>query len=583
MLSFTKNAAQLQQRFNINHLVHIFRKNSFTFSEKRTQYEQKFMRKVLKNTSGCVLYRPDKHSEDTISPETFSEKNHVVSIVKDAIHECRYKRMHRASLDKQCLENYKTWSVNEQLLALDTCFSLKNMSTLSFFHDALGDFLQNFNELPNGPALQTMYYVASLKRKFNSNEELIVIDKLQKIITQLTLDELAIYCLALTKSESKMHNSDLLKSFFNCLMTTDLKNHEEIGVTGILKAIRRFSTSTDHFAELKELQKKLVPFAEEANVKSLANIIQLGCKQRIFNEDLVNAVIKRFSNNLVKLRIKDVERVLLSMSTFNQRSKNPTENGFVDEVQKNLLMSLDTKHPSSIIRCVSYLAILGVADERLVHWALSSNTHSITYGETISTDEHPLLIIDSYAKINLAKTYRGHTLSEELIAELMPKVVINKTSTISAKIAHEINNFFMTNGIHCTLLRPIPYDAFPEIVFVYNKQTHRTMDLRPEANASNGTIVAASSLHKNIPDLEAVAVIPCFQRQTVKYSNCYTGLYKFKLNQLTALGYKVIVIKDSIWNYYNTSTAKRKYLALELYRNDVLFLNNIYRFNFKAR
>lgn len=546
------------------------------------------MRKVLQKTSGCVLYHPVKHLEYITSPTAFRLENQIIVNLVAAIRKVHlYKRLRDVNyneklltpLNKECLENYKNWPINEQLFAIDAWHSFKHVNDFSFFNVALSDFLHNFNELANGPALQTMFYVAYSKRKFTPDEETTVITKLEKVVNELTLDEVAIYCLAFIKSECEVTSSNLVKSLYECLMKSDLRNHDDIGVTGLIKAVRRFST-TSHLSEMKDLQKKLVPFAQEASLKSLTHIIQFGARQRMFNQQLINVIIKRFLCNLDNLRNKDVERALLAISTFNQQTKSDIENEFVDNVQKYLLMSLDTKFPESIIRCISYLAVLGVADERLVDWALDPSTHSIVYGESTITDEHALLLIDAYAKVNLSATYNGHKLSEKTCAELMPRVTENNAAGQSSQLASEFRDVLITNGAHAILAKPLPYVPFPDVFFAYNKRTHKTVE--SIKGNTDGSILEANHLHKNSSNVEVVAIVPCLQRQTVFNSNRFNGLFQFKLDQLKSLGFKVIVIKQTIWNCYKSAEAKRRYLALELCRNDIFLLNKTINFVFKT-
>lgn len=568
--------------------VSILRSYSFTSNEQFTFNEQNYMRKVLKKTDGCVLFDPTKHFKYLVSPKEFNEKNQTIlklisAVTKVNAHhrfDMEFKQKLLAPLNDQCLENYKRWPIKEQLFALDVWHFANGVRNFPFFDTVLTDFLNEFHGLENGPALQTMYYVARTKRQLQPNEEAMVTKKLENIIENLTLDEISIYCLALVKSGCNVNSLSLIKSLYDCLMTNDLRHYDDIGVTGVIKAVRRFST-TDQLAELKELQAKLVPFADKASLIALTHIIQLGAKQRIFNTQLIDVIIRRFLQNLDKLRIKDVERALLAISTFNHKANNNAiEKQFCDKVQEYLLMSLDTKFSASLIRCISYLVVLGIADARLIDWALSTEVHAHVYGEAISSDEHALLLIDSYAKINLAHTYAGNKLPEDLCAKLMPKVCETEVAGQKSELADSISNVLKANGVYCILTRPIPHVPFPEIFLVYNKNTHRAIG-HLEAN-TDGTILNASSLHQNKSNLEAIAILPCLQRQLVFNTNRYNGQFQFKLDQLKLLGFKPIVIKKTIWNTYKTAEAKRRYLALELCRNDVFLLNKVVHFVFKS-
>lgn len=579
-------------RFNTNFVhrksFYICRSYSFTNNEQQTYNEQNYMRKILQKTSGCILFDPTKSLTYLISPKEFNGKNKtILDLVSTVI---KINNHHRSDLEysqklldpvnDRCLENYKGWPQNEQLFALDVWHFVRGAKDFPFFEAALNDFLKEFNGLENGPALQTMYYVARLKRQLQPNEEEVVTKRLEEIITGLTLDEISIYCLALIKSGCQVNSVSLMKSLYDCLMKTDLKQHEDIGVTGVIKAVRRFST-TDQLPELKNLQNKLVSFARETSLLALTHIIQLGAKQRVFNEQLIHVIIRRFLDNLDNLRIKDVERALLAISTFNHKTINGIEKQFCDKVQEYLLMSLDTKYSTSLIRCISYLVVFGVADARLINWALSPEVHANVYGESITGDEHALLLIDSYAKINLSETYAANKLSEIQCAELMLKVCEFEVAGQKSELVDEIGDILKMNGIHYISTRSIPYVPFPDVFIVYNKRTHKAV--RIIDGNTNGMILNSNTLHKNNPNWEAIAIVPCLQRQLVYNSNRYNGIFQLKLDQLKMLGFKTIVIKKTIWNCYKNPDAKRRYLALELCRNNVFLLNKIVHFVFKSK
>lgn len=560
-------------------LFNSVRSYSFTYSERKKNYhEQKYMRKILQNTNGCVLFDPSKQLEYLTSPKIFSENNEIISnIVSNTVkifqqnpNDRKSNKELLASLNEQCIKNYKSWPINEQLFALDALHFIQ--TDLRFYKPVIGEYLNDFCALENGHALQILYYVAWSKLQLNDTEEAIVIKRLEEVINKLTLDEVSFYSLALIKGGCQVKNVDLEKSLINCLMKNNLKNHDDIAVTGIIKAIRRFSI-VDYFDELKNLQKKLVPFAKSANYQSLTHIAQLGVKQRVFNQELIDVIIRRFLNNLDKLRIKDVERVLLTIATFNYKLDNINLKEFCDKVQEYLLMSYDTRFPESIIRCTAYLAIFGVVDLKLVNWALHSETVDKVLSKWENKDEHNLLIIDSYAKINLASIYKGNKLIDKLCAELMMKVCEFDVAGQKSERENDIYDVLQENGIHCIMTRPIPYIPFPCIFFVYNISTHKTVQI--VNGCSDGSILQASDLHKNNPNLIAIAMFSCSQRQRIYNSSRYNGIFQLKIDQLKILGFKTIIIQKTMWNKYKTQSAKRRHLAIELCRNDVFALNKL--------
>lgn len=573
MFSFIKTLPQL--RFVHRQSFYVCRSYSSTFNKEWTYYEQNYTRSVIKKTNGCILFDPLNHMKYLVWPKEFNKENQTIfNLISTVTKVNKHDRSHLeyshkllAPINDECLANYKSWPIGERLFALDVWTCVPAVTKFPFFEAILRDLLKVFPELEHGPALQMMYYVARLKYQLQSDEKAMVITKLEKIINGLTLDETAIYCLALVKSGCQVDNVSLVKSLYNCLLINDLSQYDNISVTAILKAVRQFSTR-HHIVELMDLQNKLVPFAKDANLMGLTHIIQLGAKQSVFNAQLIDVIIKRFLENLYDLRIKDVERALLTIATCNH--KNDIKKQFCDKAQEYLLTSLDTKYPASLIRCISYLVLLGIADARLIDWALSPEVYT-------NADAFPLLLIDSYAMINLAKTYTKNKLPENVCAKLMCDLT---DVGPKSEFVDEINGILKTNGIDCMLSRAIPHIASPDIFLIYNKKTHKTVSIL-KGNA-DGSILDAKTLHENNPHLEAVAILSCLPGQVVFKSNRYNGYFQLRLNQLEMLGFKTIVIKKTIWDTYKSPEAKRRYLTQELCRNDVFLLSKMVHFIFKT-
>lgn len=599
MLLFSNNFLRVNTGFSSSYKNRFWRCYSFTQHENKIEYKQQnYMRSVLEKTKGCVLYKPSKLLESIISPKVSNERNKIVSNLEAAVKKMQlYKRFNDMSYNKkvfsplndQCLDDFKNWPINEQLYALDVWHFVKNVNQFSCFNKMLTEFIRQLNELSNSHALQTMYYVVQTKQLLNPTEENIVMNKIDKLEkNEATFNQISIYCLALFLNDvnNRSHEKNdiyhenklnLVNSLYSLLMKIDLRNTEDVGFSNIIKAVRRFSTIF-HLHQMRLLQNKLVPFVQNASLPSLTHIIQLGSKQRVFNEQLIDLIITRFTSNLNKLRTKEVERALLVISTFNRNDRNDIERRFCDEVQKNLLKSLDTIFQSTLIQCITYLTILDVVDKRLIEWALNPTTNS-----NINGNEHNLLVIDAYAKINLSGIYIGTTFSEKLCAKIMPNVNKNRAPGEQSDMAQKIMQTFENGGVHCTLIKEFPYVPYPDNFLVYNKQTQKSMEII-EIN-TNGKIIKPNDLYSQEDNthLVAIAVLSCLQRQTVMYTNRYNGIYQQKLNQLIKLGFKPIVIKQTIWKLYKTPRAKQRYLNLMLCKNDVYLLQNMDNFVPKSK
>lgn len=561
-------------------LKQISRNINFLSKEERTADTKNYMRKILMKTDGCILFNPSRESilRTDYKIEDKSIANLASIIIK--LGNLRNAALHKkvlAPINDYCVQNYKTWPIDKQLFTLDVWDFARDVKENEFFNQMLYEFLNKFSTLSNGPALQVMYYVARTKKQLNANEISKIEEKLKRISDQLTLDELSIYCTAFIMSQTKIENTNLIKSFYKYLLQNDLSKFDDIAVTGILKAIRRFSTP-EHLSEMKELQTKLIPYAKKASLLSLAHIIQFGYRIRVCNFELLDVVIRRFLAQMNELRIKEVERASLVIAIFDFRTPDRIEDQFCEKVKQFLLKSLETKFPSSAIRCIAYLMIRDSVDTKLIDWALSTTIPSNNFNDSIFSGVHTLLLIDSYAKINLAKTYDGYRLSDDLCASLIRQIPEGFAEGHNIDILNDITEIFQSNQIHSISYKAIPHFPLPDIIFLYNKRTNKTIDF--VCSNKDGKILNATDLHKNDPDLTAVAIVPCSWRQTIFNSNKYHGYFQLKLNQLKLIGFKVIVIRYQTWKQYTNIDAKRRFITLELCQNDVFVLNKCFDINY---
>lgn len=561
---------------------------SFVANEKRSSFEQKYMRTVLEKNAGCVLFNPSNHLNQLPTHKLSIDQNQLTSKLTSVVTKINERKLSNTSrldreylvpLNAECLQNYKKWSINTQLYVLDIWHFLHGARKIPCMKVMLTDLFSKFADLETGPILQLMYYVAISKREFSEQETIAVTKKFDEIFNKLMFDEISVYCLALTKSKCEVTNEKIVKSLYDLLSKTDLQKCNNIGVIGILKAVRRYST-TVHIHELKSLQNQLIPYAKEVNWLALTNIIRMGTKQRVFNEQLIQIILRRLLKNIDKLRIKEIERSAFTISMFNDKS-NSIQMEFLETVQKHLLLSLDTNFPFSLMRCISYLAICDVVDTKLIDWALDKEIHVSTYGAATSDENHALLLIDSYAKINLQNSYNGNKLPNHLIDQMMPKMSVMEKRGKRSELGNEVSDILHKNGAHCIECQVAPYVLFPDLVLVYNKRTNKTV--KSLQKNPPGTILNASDLTNSNQDLEAVAIIPCLQRHTVFESNRYTGHFQLRINQFKMLGFKTIVIRRSIWQLYQTDEAKRRYLALEFCKNNIFLFNHHRNISFKSK
>lgn len=546
----------------------IFRHISGATKSVQIAHEYNFQRDVLKQ-AGCSIFTPfDKMelNDDLLQPDPLID-NLIEVIWLFKKNEFNYQsnsslRQHiLPPLDDECQEKSDKWSSHQKLFVMDIWASHLRMKRSKYFNKTLKDFLNEFNTLPEPCALQIMFFISDTKRKITSVDQKNILQKMEQILPQISLNEISIYCLTLFKNEFQIENDKFVRKLFTYLMEKNLMEAHDIAVTCILKALRKYATVV-HIKEIKALQAKLLPFAEKTSLMALTHIIQLGFKQRVCNPELVELVIRRYSKNVSDLRLKELERALLIISTFDFRMPTQFEKQFYQIVQSN------TDFPLSLIRCVSYLAVSGSITPGLIDHCLKLGDPDKIESALMNLNEiaHNLLIIDSFAKINLFGKYEGKTLSINSVQKLCTLIDKKRSLGHHDYVLKELQQIFKKNGHSFITSKAVPHFPVPDLIFVYNKRTNEAIKLIKSNEM--GTILRADDLHQNNPDLVAVVLVSCLQRQTIFNSHKYHGLFQMKLDQLKLLGFKVIVLRRNEWRR-NSKNLKQKYLSLRLCQQNI--------------
>lgn len=568
-----------------NSISILVRWKSFTHSEGLfTRADWEFRRKVLKNTDGCILYDPsinynpsEKFIENDETIWNFIQFSQSCELNKNGENRMKELKILLRAFDRKCLQSSRAWTIDKILFILDIWDSFHPFrSNFSFVTPA--HCLKYLKEIPNGQKLQLLHYLAYSKVSINEANQWLIIQILDQNLTNLSIEEASFYYSALVRCEcqaSEKYASEM-KRCINHLKRRELRDENQLAVSSALKAIRKLTTES-HIEDLKALQRRLVPLIKRANIFQLTHYAQLGLPQRVFNPKLLELVIERslyFIRNAPNdIRTKDVERILLVIATYRLKTPNGFKDEFCKEVQPLLKASLDTFFSLSLIQCIASLATIGVVDHTLIDWALN-------YGEntniSISEARH-FLLIDSFAKLNLKDSYNGHILSDETCSKLESKAETEINDGFHLNMQKDLLTIFKMNNHHVTVIKTVPHFIQPDLVFIYNTQTHKTVEfVQPN---KYGSIVYASELYNNNePNLVAIAIVTYGKTSTLhSISSCAViGRLQMKMDQLKLLGFHMVP-----WNVNITQWNQADFLGKQQLLRNRLWIEQIQLFDGK--
>lgn len=522
MMQFTKscklNVNDENQRTKLNELSHSFNEKCLQQSEdwsidKFIQYDKRML-SFIQFTDSCEL-----------NQITENQRNKLLN-----------------EFDKKCLNHSAKWIIDQNLFVLDMLDSLHPIKR-KFSIVTPKYCLWYLEEIPMGQKLQLLHYLAYSKVPLSESDQSIIINILDANLDSLSLVEASFFYSALVRCECQAIEkyTNQVRRIINHLKRRKLQDENQLVVSSAVKAIRKLSTQS-HINDLKRLQVRLVPLVEQADIFQLTHFAQLGLPQRVFNPKLFQLVIER-SLHLIRtepqsFRIKDVEMILLVIATYRFTTINKAEDHFCKEVQPFLKESLDTRYPLDLIQCIASLAVRGTVDHELIDWALK-------YGQNtnITANNVPhLLLIDSFAKVNLKNVYNSTVLSDEICCKLESKVKTKIHGCYDWKMQEDLMKMFQVKNHYAANFKTIPYND-PNIIFIYNRQTQKTVEFVQPNKC--GSIIYACDLFNNEPDLVAFAIVTYGKMSTLYSidSSIVIGRLQMRIDQLKLLGFHVVT-----WN-----------------------------------
>lgn len=548
---------------------------------KRTKFKfpsyssSNYQRKVLQNAKECILFDPSYRyslTEHPIHNDALILK--LINVARDSMSGSKLTNQQLKHLDTECLQTSKCWSTERKLFAIDIWHTFRCLNS-EFIFVTLKDLLKHLEEFSKDRTMQILYYAARTKQQIQHTDEKKIINKLNEILDSSSLDEVSIYCTALVRLNGKSRDEyvKFVERFFNFVMNIHLEKECERAVNDALKALRRLST-VHHIKNIKALQPKLIALVENGTHYTVTHCALLGFQQRVYDQKLLETALQRSIELMDQLRSKDVDRMLLLVSTYNLETSNRIEDQFCLRAQQRLKQFIQNgaEFPSALLHSIASLAIKGIADHELVEWALKfgdSSQIESRHNFILTDDMKHLLMIDSFAKINLIETYNGHVLPEKICSEMKLKAYARIDDGFISSVINDLVEVFKLNDHKYLLTKVLPHSARPDIIFLYNKRTKSTTEILNHNQTQN--ILRAADLHSNDTDLMAVALVTSTQRYTLFNSHRFIGSFQMKLNQLERLGFDVMVLPIALnkWNNFRDMEAKQEYLHTQLCKKQI--------------
>nr|XP_021184647.2 FAST kinase domain-containing protein 5, mitochondrial [Helicoverpa armigera] len=301
------------------------------------------------------------------------------------------------ALDDECLKRYKNWSHSE-LLSYIPLFYMVNVTKYSdFFVKSLQKLATKAKQLTPGQLVQTMFFIGIWRKSPFDMHNLEI--EIKRNYDLFTIDDLAIMSMGFFKSKTPIRDMDLVLKMIDTIITNS-KNVHEVSLAALLKLIRystKLTTDDRIYRLLDALQHEVPRLSIMCNV----HLALVGTSTLNLHEECLHKIAKTVIESISLTRMKDLERLVLTYSTFNLVPK--TEECFflkvIEELRKPERIPEINSHGRSFACCIAYLGLAGFYPVDLIDKVFNKDFLKLTYGTYCYNYGREILTLSNVSKI----------------------------------------------------------------------------------------------------------------------------------------------------------------------------------------
>lgn len=283
------------------------------------------------------------------------------------------------ALDAECVNRTTTWKP-DYLLKICSLWNNINLCKVGqFSRNAIKKCARYVKRFSPAEIVEMMFYINVCRKKF---DEMIEIElQISKHFNHFNIHELGVISIAFFKSQTKMKSFDLISKFYDALLE-NLDEVPDITLAGILKNLR-YCSDFKHVERMEKLCDELALRTEQFGLLCCLHMSLLGTNLQICNQLMMENIVKRFTENIKEVRLKDIERLTLAIGLFNFKCRDGSEQILLEKVVEEMKLRVNEygQHPKCLSSCAHYLTLSGVYDVDIIKSILSEKYVRFTYGE----------------------------------------------------------------------------------------------------------------------------------------------------------------------------------------------------------
>ncbi|XP_037777618.1 uncharacterized protein LOC119574460 [Penaeus monodon] len=455
-------------------------------------------------------------------------------------------------IDEECLKRSLASDLPESLRLFDILLILhgNRIYRKREYDTFLSLFEANVDTAHPHHLVQILHYIGlGKKRKLSKEFVLLIIEKLDKHLADLTFGDLGIAVAGIFKSNVKLERTSAFVKKVADLMKYKIKESvllTDIETYGLVSMIKLIRVARFHDDDLLSAVKSFVMSCDERilNAQIVSHILAMFSNCNVYNEELFdkleNQVLKLIRADTHELRMRDLTRVLWCFSHVGHKCSTQTLEVFDESFMEFIHKGEVARSPYFLSDALFSMAILQHYPEALIKEAFKPEMIQGLKGHQKSKQLSRLLILHECLKTEVPTlrmeppaVEKFEIPSRTLADEIQYRPHIKKLSE-GAK--------WINSVVGRTVLRlqfPIPYINYASLTTDFNQLKSEDSDSGTYEDTQQIHIFQQLSKIRDIQDNKNIVVEVLDLPSLLNGTSDPVGLFRLKFRLLEQLGWDI--------------------------------------------
>lgn len=285
------------------------------------------------------------------------------------------------AVDAECVNRIPEWKP-QYLMKMCALWNQLDLAKFGqFSRNAIRKTVRYVHKCSPKELVEIMFFINVCRRHV---EEMVDIERqISKHFHHFSIEELGVISIAFFKSQTKMKSFELITNFYDALLK-NLDDIADITLASILKNLR-YCSDFIHCERMELLCGELAKKTETCSLLCCLHMALLGTNLQICHRQMMENIVRRFIVNIKEVRVKDLERLTLTIGLFNFQCRDGSDKILLGKVIEEMKIRVKEfgQHPKCLSSCMHYLTLCGMHDAEIIKSILSEKYVRFAYGENL--------------------------------------------------------------------------------------------------------------------------------------------------------------------------------------------------------